>query len=79
MTSDLFKRVPTDDEKRYYRVQWGGVPPHRVVFGMMFTLALGFLAGYVISACPGTECQVGWVKSHVKPAEAKRYIGINPP
>jgi hypothetical protein len=48
----LFKRVPTDDEKRYYRNQWGGLAPRRVAFGMFVMFFIGCAFGYGLGAHP---------------------------
>lgn len=43
--SDLFKRVPTDEEKMHYREAWGGIAPFRVIAAMVFMFGMGVLVG----------------------------------
>lgn len=45
MSDDLFKRVPTNDEKYRYRALWGGIHPQRCFLGMMVVFVLGIWLG----------------------------------
>lgn len=47
--SGLFSRTPTDEEKRHYVVQLGGIPPWRCFWGMVGMFAIGLLLGLSLS------------------------------